>query len=110
MPDSARQEGSAATYGLINKDSLFWIASMSKPITGVAILMLLEEGKVRLTDPVSKFIPEFHELKVAMLQERTGPPVAGSASGPPQYYPVPANREITVRDLLSHVSGLASRG
>ena len=74
----------------MSKDSLFWIASMSKPITGVAILMLLEEGKVRLTDPVSKFIPEFHGLKVAMVQERTG--------------------EITVRDLLSHVSGLASRG
>ena len=65
---------------------------------------------MRLTDPVSKFIPEFHELKVAMLQEHTGPPVADSASSPPQYYPVPANREITVRDLLSHVSGLASRG
>jgi len=94
----------------MSKDSLFWIASMSKPITGVAILMLLEEGKVRLTDPVSKFIPEFHGLKVAMVQERTGPPLAGSASGPPQYYTVPANREITVRDLLSHVSGLASRG
>jgi CubicO group peptidase (beta-lactamase class C family) len=94
----------------MSKDSLFWIASMSKPITGVAILMLLEEGKVRLTDPVSKFIPEFHELKVAMLREPTSSPVAGSASGPPQYYPVPANREITVRDLLSHVSGLASRG
>jgi hypothetical protein len=94
----------------MSKDSLFWIASMSKPITGVAILMLLEEGKVRLTDPVSKFIPEFHELKVATLQEPAGPAVAGSASGPPQYYPVPANREITVRDLLSHVSGLASRG
>jgi CubicO group peptidase (beta-lactamase class C family) len=94
----------------MSKDNLFWIASMSKPITGVAILMLLEEGKVRLTDPISRFIPEFRGLKVAMLQERTGPPVAGSASEPPQYYPVPANREITVRDLLSHVSGLASRG
>ena len=107
-----------AAYGLadldsrkpLSKDSLFWIASMSKPITGVAILMLVEEGKVRLTDPISKFIPEFQGLKVAMLQERTGPPVAGSASGPPQFYTVPANREITVRDLLSHVSGLASRG
>jgi CubicO group peptidase (beta-lactamase class C family) len=94
----------------MSKDSLFWIASMSKPITGVAILMLLEEGKVRLTDPVSKFIPEFRGLKVAMLQERTGPPAAGSASGPPQYYTVPPNREITIRDLLSHVSGLASGG
>jgi CubicO group peptidase (beta-lactamase class C family) len=94
----------------MSKDGLFWIASMSKPITGVAILMLLEEGKVRLSDPVSKFIPEFRGLKVAMLQERTGSPAAGSASDPPQYYTVPANREITVRDLLSHVSGLASRG
>jgi CubicO group peptidase (beta-lactamase class C family) len=94
----------------MSKDGLFWIASMSKPITGVAILMLLEDGKVRLTDPVSKFIPEFRGLKVAMLQERTGSPAAGSASEPLQYYTVPANREITVRDLLSHVSGLASRG
>src|SRR6516164_4410106 len=56
------------------KDGLLWIASMSKPITGVAILMLMEEGKVRLNDPVSKFIPEFQGLKVAMVQERTGPP------------------------------------
>src|SRR6516162_5924404 len=55
----------------MSKDSLFWIASISKPITGVAILMLLEEGKVRLTDPVSKFIPEFKETKVAV--EKPGP-------------------------------------
>src|SRR6187200_717323 len=41
------------------KDSLFRIASMSKPITGVATMMLVEEGKVRLTDPVSRYIPEF---------------------------------------------------
>src|SRR5215472_4288755 len=49
------------------KDALFWIASMSKPVTGVAILMLMEEGKLRLNDPVSKFIPEFRGLKVAMV-------------------------------------------
>jgi len=65
----------------MSKDSLFWIASMSKPITGVAILMLVEEGKVRLTDPVSKFIPEFRGLKVAMLQEPTGSPAVNGASG-----------------------------
>src|SRR5438477_3650981 len=76
----------------MSKDSLFWIASMSKPITGVAILMLVEEGKVRLTDPVSKFIPEFRGLKVAILQESTGPTAAGSASDPPQYYTMAANR------------------
>jgi CubicO group peptidase (beta-lactamase class C family) len=94
----------------MSKDNLFWIASMSKPITGVAILMLVEEGKLRLTDPVSKFIPEFRGLKVAMLQEPTRPLAAGSASGPSQYYTVPTHREITISDLLSHVSGLASGG
>jgi CubicO group peptidase (beta-lactamase class C family) len=84
----------------MRKDSIFRIFSMSKPITGVAILMLLEEGKVRLNDPVSKFIPEFKGMKVAVIQERT----------PLQFYTVPAAREITVQDLLSHVSGLASGG
>ena len=95
------------------KDALFWIASMSKPITGVAILMLMEEGKVRLTDPVSKFIPEFRGLKVAMIQEHTG--AAGTAApagdqATPSFYTVPAAREITIRDLLTHTSGLVSGG
>jgi len=73
-------------------DSLFRIASMSKPVTGVAILMLIEEGKVRLGDPVSRFIPEFKGLQV-------------SADGAA---PTPAKREITVGDLLTHTSGLVS--
>src|SRR6202140_4999752 len=97
----------------MSKDSLFWIASMSKPITGVAILMLMEEGKVRLTDPVSKFIPEFRGLKVAMMQERTGSPGAPAPAGDaaaPSFYTVPATREITIRDLLTHTSGLVSGG
>lgn len=90
------------------KDSLFWIASMSKPITGTAILMLMEEGKLRLTDPVSKFIPEFRGLKVAVMEERNGR--VGSAPDQPQFYTVPASREITIRDLLTHTSGLVSGG
>jgi CubicO group peptidase (beta-lactamase class C family) len=89
----------------MGKDSLFWIASMSKPITGVAILMLLEEGKVRLNDPVSKFIPEFKGMKVAVMQEKASAP-----GTPPAFYTVPASREITIQDLLTHVSGLASGG
>jgi CubicO group peptidase (beta-lactamase class C family) len=89
----------------IGKDGFFWIASMSKPITGVAILMLLEEGKVRLNDPESKFIPEFNGMKVAVMQERPVTP-----AGPPAFYTVPATREITIQDLLTHVSGLASGG
>ena len=73
-------------------DSLFRIASMSKPVTGVAILMLVEEGKVRLSDPVSRFIPEFKALSVRADAMAT----------------VPAKREITVSDLLTHTSGLVS--
>ena len=93
----------------MQKDALFRIASMSKPITGAAILMLMEEGKIRLTDPVSKFIPEFKGLKVAVVQEGPGGRGGrGGAAAEPQFYTVPANREITIRDLLSHVSGLVS--
>jgi CubicO group peptidase (beta-lactamase class C family) len=86
------------------KDAIFRIASMSKPITGTAIVMLMEEGKIRLTDPVSKFIPEFRGLKVAVAQ----PPATAGGTKEPQFYTVPANREITIRDLLTHVSGLVS--
>jgi len=88
----------------MTKDSIFRIYSMSKPIAGVAILMLMEEGKLRLNDPVSKFIPEFKGMKVAVIQERP------ADSAPLQFYTMPATREITIQDLLTHVSGLASGG
>ena len=89
------------------RDAIFRIFSMSKPITGAAILMLVEEGKVRLNDPVSKFIPDFKDAKVAILEDSPGD---GPASGPVKFYTIPAAREITVQDLLTHVSGLASGG
>src|SRR5215831_19820250 len=91
----------------MQKDAIFRVFSMSKPVCGAAILMLLEEGKVRLNDPVSKFIPEFKGSKVAVLQDR---PAGAPASAPPKYYTIPAAREITIQDLLTHVSGLASGG
>ena len=97
----------------MRKDTIFPIASMSKPITGVAILMLVEEGTVRLSDRVSRFIPEFTDTKVAMLKpgsRRAGGRGRGQAAPPPEIYTVPANREITVRDLMTHTSGLASGG
>ena len=62
---------------------------------------------MRLNDPVSNFIPEFKGMKVAVAQERPpGPP--GSPPAPQQFYTVPASREITIQDLLTHVSGLGS--
>jgi len=94
------------------KDNLFRLASMSKPITGVAVMMLVEEGKIRLTDPVSSFIPEFANLnKVAVPRPGAqGPPPQGRQDGPPSYDMVSANRQITIADLLKHGSGLVSGG
>jgi len=81
----------------MTKDAIFRIYSMSKPITSVAVLMLVEEGKIALADPVSKYIPQLGGLKVGV--EKPG------ANGPTLELE-PARREITVQDLLRHTSGL----
>jgi CubicO group peptidase (beta-lactamase class C family) len=51
-------------------DSVFWIASMSKPITATALMMLVDEGKVKLDDPVSKYLPEFAEQWLAVEKDK----------------------------------------
>src|ERR1700676_291918 len=79
------------SHTAMRTDTIFRIASMSKPITSVAVMMLYEEGKLLLTDPVSTFIPAFKGQRV----------IAEGGST------VPARREITIRDLLSHRSGLS---
>jgi CubicO group peptidase (beta-lactamase class C family) len=91
------------------KDAIFRLASMSKPVTAVAVMMLVEEGKIRLTDRVSQFIPEFKDTKVAMPRSAAGAS-AVPAGTPAPIYTVPADREITIRDLLTHTSGLMSSG
>ena len=90
-------------------DSMFRIMSMTKPVVGVAILMMMEEGKVRLNDPVSKFIPALKGLQVAVSQPAQGPPPPPARQAEPRYYTVPADHEITVRELLTHTSGLVER-
>ena len=82
-------------------DTLFRMASMTKPVTAVAILMLLEEQKLLLTDPVSKYVPEFKNPKVAVWNLPNDPRGAGIRTAP-------ADREITIQDLLTHTSGLAN--
>ncbi len=77
----------------MQKDSIFRIYSMSKPITGVAMMLLFEEGKWQLDDPVSKFIPEFADLKVY------GTDAAGNVVHQEQTHPV------TMRELMSHTGG-----
>jgi CubicO group peptidase (beta-lactamase class C family) len=91
----------------MRRDAIFRMASMSKPVTGVAILMLMEEGKLRLTDPVSRFIPEFKNPKVAMLKNPEAPRNPQQA---PEIYTVPAERELTIRDLMTHTNGLETGG
>jgi CubicO group peptidase (beta-lactamase class C family) len=99
----------------MQKDAIFRIMSMTKPVVGASIMMMIEEGKVRLQDPVSRFIPEFADMTVAVAQPAPAGRGGGAAPAPgavgpaaPRFYTVPAERPITVRDLLTHTSGLVS--
>lgn len=84
----------------MQKDSLFRMMSSSKVITTIAVLMMIEEGKLSLDDPISKYIPSFKDQKV-----RVSPP---GNTDPAKVSYEPARRDITVKDLLTHTSGLGS--
>jgi CubicO group peptidase (beta-lactamase class C family) len=84
----------------MTKDAVFRIYSMTKPLASVAAMMVMEDGRLVLTDPVSKFLPEFTRLQVSV-------PKADSTFARVTYTLVPAEREPTVQDLLRHSSGLA---
>ena len=96
------------------KDAIFRLASMSKPITAVAVMMMIEEGKVRLSDPVSRFIPEFKQAMVAVPKPGATPAAGGGRGGgrggPPPEVDLVQSRPITIRDLLTHTSGLMTGG
>lgn len=79
----------------MRKDTIFRMASMSKAVTSVAAVMLVEEGKLRLADPVSKFLPAFKQTSVAVPGSRSRVGI------------VPAKREITIRDLLTQTAGIS---
>ncbi len=87
------------TNEAMRTDALFAMASSTKPVTATAIMMLVEEGKVRLTDPVSRFIPEFKQMNALYPPSPSRNPVL-----------VVAAREITIKDLLTHMSGLGTGG
>ncbi len=94
-------------------DSIFIMMSSTKPVLGVAAMMLIEEGLIRPTDPISKWIPEFADMEVAVLREPVDENVSPFRVDPrdlPDFRTVPAAREITVHDILTHTSGLASGG
>lgn len=80
-------------------DSIFWIASMSKPVTSVAAMILVDDGKLDLDAPVAKYLPEIADMRV--VSEKANP-----ATGKMEYGLDPPKRPMTVRDLLRHTSGL----
>jgi CubicO group peptidase (beta-lactamase class C family) len=82
----------------MTKDSIFRIYSMSKPITSVAAMMLFEDGKFTLAEPVSKYIPQLGGLKVGVEKP--------DASGKSALELVPVQRDMTIHDLFRHTSGL----
>lgn len=93
----------ARTYGFrdleagdpMQEDAIFRIYSMSKPITGVALMILYEEGKFSLSDPVARYIPEFEGLEVA------------SGVGPDGPLTEPSDHPMTIRELMTHTAGLS---
>jgi CubicO group peptidase (beta-lactamase class C family) len=87
----------------LQSDAIFWIASMTKPVTSVAAMMLVEEGKLDLAAPVHQFLPELRDMMVGV--ERTDP-----ASGETKLALEPQKRPMTIEDLLRHTSGLVYEG
>ncbi len=84
------------TKAPLQKDGIFRIASQTKAITSVAIMMLFDEGKLLLTDPVSMYIPSFKKQSV----------MTSFNAADTTYTTIPAKREMTIKDLLTHTSGL----
>ena len=79
-------------------DGIFRIASQTKAVTSVAVMILQEEGKLLLDDPISRYIPEYANVRVAVPSEDK------KTKG---YSTVPAKRRITIRDLLTHTAGIS---
>ena len=81
----------------VRKDAIFRLFSNSKPITGVATMMLWEDGLLSLDDPISRYIPAFKNPRLSNM--------SGGGMGDPVQTTVPARREITVRDCLRNTTG-----
>src|SRR3954467_10161349 len=99
--------GALGAYGWRDKapniamttDTIFNIASMTKPMTAIGALMLVEQGKLLIDDPLAKYFPKFSDMRVA-----------GRAAGEPVEETVPASRTITIQDLMRHTSGIIYGG
>jgi CubicO group peptidase (beta-lactamase class C family) len=86
------------TKAPMRKDAIFRIYSMSKPITSIAVMMLFEQGKITLDEPIAKYIPAFKDMKVGVESK--------DETGKPKLELVDAKKPITIQDLLRHTSGI----
>ena len=98
---SALGERDAESGAPMTHDAIFRIASMTKPIVSTALMMLYEEGHFQLRDPISKWLPEFADMQVAI-----SPPTQERVTV--RYKTIPAARPITVQHILTHTAGLAN--
>jgi CubicO group peptidase (beta-lactamase class C family) len=87
-------------------NAMFWIASTSKPMTVTAFMMLVDEGKINIDDPVEKYLPEFHGQMVRPVNPDSKPAAKGAPDSRKAAPLVPASHPILVREILSHTSGL----
>ena len=97
----------------MQEDSIFIMMSSSKPVLGVAAMMMIEEGLIRPEDPISKYIPEFADMQVAVLNtpvDENISPRRIDRENLPEHRFVPSHREITIHDLLTHTAGLGTGG
>ena len=99
------------------KDAMFHMASSTKPVLGVAAMMVIEEGLISPEDPVEEYIPEFKEIQVAIAKGSADKEIAKSKSkgkfekaALPDYELVDADRPVTIHDLLTHTAGLHTGG
>ena len=105
----------ASDQGPVPKGAMFNMASSTKPILGVAAMMVIEEGLMKPSDPVEKYIPEFRDIKVAVLEEQadkqTRPKRASNkgSANVPEHRLVDSHRPVTIHDLLTHTSGISGR-
>jgi len=120
---STHGEMDAAKGRAMETDAIFIMASSTKPVLGVAAMMMIEEGLMSSSDPVSKYIPEFADMKVAIPIESAKKDVKAKDKGKskekgkgkgkgkvPAYRLVPVDTPVTIHHLLTHTSGLTGRG
>ena len=102
---------SNVTQTPVQADTMFNMASSTKPILGVAAMMMIEEGLLKPSDPVEKYIPEFKGIKVAVLKEQADKQTRpkNGLKKVPEHRLDDAHRPVTIHDLLTHTSGISGR-